>query len=300
MLTKPVFLTKVMFATLLIALSGVLYGFLGYLGTAIMQDNHMSISCMLFWRFFIAGLWMLIFVYKNHLTKNIAAVDNRVLAFMFLLSAAGYGGSTGFYFIASQSIGTGLAMVIFFSYPIAVAGLSWIIHRHKLAIETLFTLILMIIGLFLLRDTSGDAFSVNGLIFGILSAICYAAYMIGSKRYSSAAIDSNILTMVVCFGSAFIFLIISVADGKFVIPTSLMTWAYLLAFGTLITAVPIQLMLEGLKYVSATRASIISVLEPLVTLIVGMIFLHETVTYVQLAGGFLILGSAIVVQFQKV
>jgi drug/metabolite transporter (DMT)-like permease len=47
------------------------------------------------------------------------------------------------------------------------------------------------------------------------------------------------------------------------------------------------------------RASIISVLEPLVTVVVGIILLNESISNVQLIGGLLILSSALVVQFQK-
>lgn len=290
---------KITHASLLIALSGVLYGFLGYLGTYMVNDN-MSISCMLFWRFFVAGLWMMIFVVKDLAQREKMPLNHTVLTMMFLLSAAGYAGSSGFYFVSSQEIGTGLAMVIFFSYPIAVALYSWLVHRHKMTWQTLATLLLMFIGLILLHDFSGQGLSLTGLFFGILSALSYALYIIGSKKFSTVAINSNILTMIVCFGCALIFLILSLTSNSFILPQSTGSWASLLTLGVLVTAVPIQLMLKGLKHVSATRASIISVLEPLVTVIVGLIFLNESVTYLQFIGGFLILSSAIFIQFQKI
>ncbi len=287
-------------ASLLIALSGVLYGFLGYLGTYMVNDN-MSISCMLFWRFFVAGLWMTIFVVKDlAVREKNTLLDRSALTIMFLLSAAGYAGSSGFYFVSSQEIGTGLAMVIFFSYPIAVALHSWLVHRHKMTWQTLSTLLLMFTGLILLHDFTGQGLSFSGLLFGILSALSYALYIIGNKKFSTVAINSNILTMAVCFGCAIIFLILSLHSNDFILPQSTSAWVSLLALGILVTAVPIQLMLNGLKHVSATRASIISVLEPLVTVIVGLIFLNESVTNLQFIGGFLILSSAIFIQFQKI
>lgn len=44
-------------AALLIALLRILYGFMGYFGINILKENF-SADAMLFWRFFIAGLWM--------------------------------------------------------------------------------------------------------------------------------------------------------------------------------------------------------------------------------------------------
>ncbi len=292
-------LNKTNQACLLIALSAVLYGFMGYLGTYMLNDN-MSIPCMLFWRFAVAAMWMMIFVIKDIITQEKITLNPQVLILMFLLSAAGYSGSSGFYFVSSQSIGTGLAMVIFFSYPIAIALYSWLVHRHSMSIQTLLTLLLMFAGLILLHDFSGHSLSLNGLLMGILSALSYALYIVGSKKFANIDMNSNLLTMIVCFGSACLFLILSLTTHSFSLPQSIGSWLSLLALGIFVTAAPIQLMLNGLKQVSATRASIISVLEPLITVIVGIILLNESVTTLQFIGGFLILSSAIFVQFQKI
>lgn len=298
-MTPKLGLSPITQACLLVALSAILYGFMGYLGTYVINDN-MSIICMLFWRFAIAGTWMMIFVIKDIITQEKINLQPHVLVIMFLLSAAGYSGSSGFYFVSSQSIGTGLAMVIFFSYPIAIALYSWLVHRQPMSIQTLLTLLLMFVGLILLHDFTGHLLSIHGLFMGLLSAFSYALYIIGSKKFAHIDVNSNLLTMIVCFGSACLFLILSLSSHTFIFPQSTISWLSLLVFGIFVTAIPIQLMLNGLKHISATRASIISVLEPLITVIVGIILLHESVTLFQFIGGFLILSSAIFVQFQKI
>lgn len=292
---------KILQASLLVALSGILYGFLGYLGTKIIHEN-LSISTMLFWRFLVAGLWMLLFVMKNHLKTNSVNFNAKILFFTFLLGAIGYSGSSGFYFLACRYTGTGLAMVIFFSYPIIVSLYTWIAHREGLSIATISVLIAMTIGLFLLQSPSPGtwqpAINFIGILFGLLASVSYAIYVIGSKKFSSRLIDSNLLTMVVCFSCALLFLMISIATKSFAIP-SIKSWGYILALGVLVTALPIQLMLEGLKHISSMRASIISVLEPLVTVLVGVGLLNESISKVQMLGAVLILSSAILVQFHK-
>ena len=254
---------------------------------------------MLFWRFLIAGTWMLPFVLKKHAAEKVLHMDKRILIAMFILGAIGYAGSSGFYFIATRYTGTGLSMVIFFSYPIVIALFSWIIHRKKLNKGIIFTLILMTTGLFLLQNSSERLFSLVGIFFAVAASVCYAFYIIGSKRYSSISIDSNTLSMVVCYGCAFLFLILAIATHTLNFPPTLKSWLYLIALGILVTALPIQLMLEGLKHVSSMRASIISVLEPLVTVFVGLLLLNESISGLQTIGVAIILGSAIMVQFQK-
>ena len=282
----------------LVALSAILYGFLGYLGTRVL-DQSMHINTMLFWRFIIAAGWLSLFCLKNTFLKPAPSFRNwEVVMMMFLLGAVGYAGSSGFYFVASQYTGTGLAMVIFFSYPVLVALISWLLRQQKLDYKLLIILAIMMIGLILLNDSSAPHMSLVGIIAGLMAATCYAFYVVGSKHFSTQ-MDATFLALVVSMGSAAIFLSLSLAAGEFFIPYEMKTWIDLLALGILATAIPIQLMLQGLKLISSLKASIISVLEPLVTLMVGIIFLHEGFTLWQALGGVLLLMGAMAAQYQS-
>lgn len=290
---------KIFQASLFVAISGILYGFLGFLGVHILSSSF-SLATMLFWRFCIAGLWIfLVTLVKNSKEDPLHFVSKRSLILMFFLGAIGYAGSSGFYFLASEYTGTGLAMVIFFCYPIIVAFFSWMLHNKKITRSTFVALVIIIAGLFFLRYSSVNSLSMLGILFGILSAVCYAFYVMGSKHFSSMTKDSNVLTMMVCFGCSFLFLILSISSNSFEIPHTLKSWEYFMALGVLATALPIQLMLVGLKHISSMRASIISVVEPLVTVLVGIFLLGESISHLQLLGVAIILGGALVVQFQR-
>jgi len=254
---------------------------------------------MLFWRFFIAGIWISFFVIKDFDKNKFKQTHFRSLLYMFFLGAIFYACASELYFIASPYIGTGLAMVIFFSYPILVALISWILKENHFNLVSIFMLAFMCGGLFLLQDNSNNKFDIAGISLALLSSLGYALYVIGSKKISSLTIDTKLLTTAVCFGCAFIFLIISLFTHTLAFPHTLKNCLLLLAFGILSTAIPIQLMLIGLRYISSIRASIISVLEPLVTLLVGIALLHESISHMQLLGAFIILASALFVQFQK-
>jgi drug/metabolite transporter (DMT)-like permease len=289
---------KILRASILVIISAVLYGFLGLLGTRVI-DNNMSISTMLFWRFFSAGLWIIIFIVWQGFKGTLDYPPRKTVSKMFMLGAIGYAGCSGFYFLASQYIGTGLAMVIFFSYPIIVALTPCILHRQKLNTGIALTLVIMMAGLFLIHHSSSVEMNFFGIFYSIINAICYAYYVMGSKKLSSAKMNSNIFTFMVCMGSAFVFLVLALGTHSFVFPTTLKSFWYVVALGVVATALPIQLMLEGLKYISSLRASIISVLEPLVTLIVGIIVLNEAVSTLQIVGSILIIGSTLLVQFNR-
>ncbi len=96
-----------------------------------------------------------------------------------------------------------------------------------------------------------------------------------------------------------VFLSIILIRHEFIFPNSYKEWFYISALGIIATALPIQLLLEGLKHIHASKVAVLSVLEPVVTLIVGITALHESTSTLQLTGAIIILLSAVIIQFER-
>ncbi len=286
-----------LWATLLVALSGILYGFMGCLGTQII-NTHMSISNMLFWRFLVAAIWIGGFSLIKPSELSLKSIDKRLFLKIFLLGAIFYSGGSAFYFLACQYTGTGLAMVIFFSYPIFIALFAIFIHKWKIDKYALFSLIGIVLGLLLIKGQGGNSVNMVGIVFAIISALSYAVYVFSSKKTTSS-LPSTLVTLIVCLGCSFLFFLASIFTKSISIPQTQTAWFYILVLGIFATAVPIQLLLEGLRYLSPLKTSILSVLEPVVTLIVGAILLDESVSILQSIGIIIVLMSAILIQFER-
>lgn len=284
-------------AILLVALSGILYGFMGYFGINILKE-HFSVETMLFWRFFIAGLWMFAYALFKHEKFITGWAQSKTLSLPFVISAICYAGSSGFYFLACKHTGTGLAMVIFFSYPVFVAAFAWIQNNWKINKYSAASLLAIVFGLLLLKGNDKSSISILGIILAMASAFSYALYVFRSKRMINTT-HSSYFTIIICLNCAAVFFVISVITHSFALPTTLHSWGYILAISILATAIPIQLLLEGLKIISPLKASIISVLEPVVTLMVGITLLSESITSLQILGVLVLLIGAIVIQFSR-
>lgn len=283
--------------TILVALSGMCYGLMGYLGTRLLQ-NDFSVANMLFWRFFVAMCCMLFatFVFR----KNVVFKTDHKKSFFktILIGVLSYSGTSAFYFLACEHIGTGLAMVIFFSYPVFVTlfGLlkdEWQINKYVIA-----SLATVMIGLLCLKGHGENALNLIGILLSIVSALFYATYVYTSRN-NAKEIDSSLLTLLICFGTSTIFFIVAYTTHTFSVPNTLSEWLDILAVGIIATAVPIQLLLDGLKYISPVKACILSVLEPVVTVLVGFALLHETMSFMQAVGVMIVLIGAILIQFEK-
>jgi drug/metabolite transporter (DMT)-like permease len=272
--------------TILVALSGMLFGMMGFTGTKII-NFHFSVENMLFWRFLIATLCLCFstVLFRPAICKPTANLSSVIKVFIF--SALTYSGASGFYFLASDYIGTGLAMVIFFCFPVFVTLFAWTLGTWKMNKLALMALLAVVSGLFLLKGSGAETLDQAGIIWAIVAALCFAAYVYGSQR-TTQYFDSGLLALLVCFGNTLVFLAISLYTHSFVFPTSWEAWFYICAIAIIATALPIQLLLDGLKYISPVKASILSALEPVVTM-----------SYTQTIGVMVVLLGAILIQFER-
>lgn len=283
--------------TMLVILSGLLFGWMGFFGTRLIKSDF-SVENMLFWRFLAAAAWILGWMMITRKKKSNNSLNYIEFIKIFFFGAMSYSGASAFYFLASEHIGTGIAMVIFFSFPVFVSFFAWVSGTWKLNKIAVIALTAVMMGLTLLKGNGEMSLSLTGISLAIVASFCFAVYVFGSQ-HTTKGLDSRMLTLLVCVGNALVFLVLSLCFHKMVFPISWQAWFYICALGIIATALPIQLLLDGLKYISPVKASILSVLEPVVTMLVGMLMLNESMTWLQSTGIIIILLGAILIQFER-
>ncbi|MCS5711613.1 EamA family transporter [Candidatus Berkiella aquae] len=275
---------------LLALFSGLLYGLVGYFGVKLI-DLDFSIAGMQFWRFFISAITVgFVLIYQNNTIKE----SKTVLFKTFTLGGLFYSVSAGIYFVACQYIGTGPSMVVFFTYPAFVMLINWILFKQAMPKIYFLAICLIILGMSLLVDMSEFKADALGIAIAVLSGICYAGYIVSSKNLKVSPIIS---TLMVSLGCATACLVYALWDKNFSLPTSYQQWAYIVAFGTITTAIPMLLFLEGLKRISSEKASILSVSEPVFVVIFGIVLLEESIELPKVVGIATILSGAILTLF---
>ncbi|GGI75494.1 DMT family transporter [Legionella impletisoli] len=271
-------------------LSGFLYGFLGYFGMSVIHSG-MSPSTMLFWRFLISSVVMLIVIFPT--LKRIS--DSKYdLLITFLGGAGFYSLSTLLYFIAAGYIGSGLAMVIFFTYPVILMVINYFLFRQTIPAPYYLAIIMILVGMTLLVDWHEMRMDLIGIAFGLVSAFFYAGYLALSKQIQASP---NMSAFMLSSGCSVAFLLFSLFQGSFIIPTQYSVWANLIGVGIISTAVPILLLLYSLKLISSDKAAILSVLEPVFVVIFGFILLGETLYLKHVIGITIVLSGALLTLF---
>lgn len=286
------FLSHEQKGSLFAILSGLLYGFLGYFGITIMAADF-SITTMQFWRFAISSLAVCVML----LPKLKSIKEDRIeIIKAFFLGAFPYAGSAIIYFFAAEYIGTGLSMVIFFTYPAFVMVLNYIFYKTKILKIYFLALFMIAIGMVMLIDIYAVRLDIAGIGLGLLSAVFYAGYMVFSKKNRISPLVS---TLMVSLGCTITSLVISLQGSSFAVPSTLSVWMNVFGMGIICTAIPILFLLQAMEYLTSEKASILSVLEPVFVMIFGVLLLGEKVSIMQTLGILTVLSGAVLTLFSE-
>lgn len=260
---------------------------MGYFGANLINSG-LSVYNMVFWRFCASTLCMMIILLPKY---RMVAQTGREGVKILVYGAIFYSPSTILYFMASRYIGTGLAMVVFFVYPAIVMTLNIILYKARILKIYYLALGMLMAGIICLADMKGFTFDPTGIVLAILSAVFYAFYILVSKK---VVVQPGASTLMVCAGCMITCFIGANIDSSFHIPVGLENWLNIICMAVICTALPIVLLLCGLKYISSEKASMLSVLEPVFVVLCSTMLLGETITLIQLIGIIAVLSGALI------
>ncbi len=243
-------------------------------------------------RFILAslGLW-LILRYRNLSPK----VGIKAGIYLCLLGIAGYGLMSAAFAASLNYLSAVMLSLLFYSYPAIVTLLSFLIGVEAFDWKKGLALAISFTGLFLILKVSFADISLTGLLLGLAASILYATYLLASNRILKE-VNSIVATTYVCSAAAITFMLTSFFTGEFITTLPIKGWLILLSIAFFSTIVGILGCFIGLNLIGPSNTAIISTAEPFITVVLSVLLLSEKLTFVQLVGGLLILGSILLLQ----
>jgi drug/metabolite transporter (DMT)-like permease len=223
--------------------------------------------------------------------RRIPFPSGRVLLGLILMGGLGYVGQSLAYFTALTMVSAGLVALLLYLYPAIVTVLSAILFKERLTPVKIGALLLALLGTALTVQPGGGGRTL-GIILGIAAAIIYSIYILVGSRLMprTGAIASSTTVML---AAAIVYLGIVAVHGP-TFPKTTPGWIAIFAIALVSTVLPIVTFFAGLSRIGPTRASTISTFEPVVTVILAALILGESISALQLLGGFLILVAAVI------
>jgi drug/metabolite transporter (DMT)-like permease len=206
------------------------------------------------------------------------------------------------YFFAIHRLDIGIALLIQYVAPLLVALWARFVFREAVRRRIWAALVLSLGGLALIVEIwHGGRLSGPGVAACALAAVTYAAYVLIAERGVRARDPISLSAWGFFFATVFW----TLAAPWWSFPTArvdddvsllgnlasshLPVWALLLWVVVLGAIVPFGLVVGALRHISATRAGITAMLEPVVAIAVAWSWLAESLDQVQLSGAALTL-----------
>ncbi|NBM15560.1 DMT family transporter [Streptomyces sp. GC420] len=195
------------------------------------------------------------------------------------------------YLVALQRISPGLAVLLHYLYPAFVLLLSLAMRHESPSVRILLPLPIALVGMALTVGSPG-AVDVLGVVCAVGCSLVYALYVVLGTTLS-ARLSSQRLTQYVVVLSATALTVFSAPTGRLDFGFHPFGWLVIVAVALVSTAMPIALFFTGSRVIGATQASIISMVEPVVGVVAAWIVLDAGLTWLQLIGGAILVGAAV-------
>lgn len=234
-------------------------------------------------------------------TRSAASLSGRQWIALVVVGLAGYYGASILDFWGLMFISAGLERLILYTYPTLTVLLGVVFFAKQLTRREIFALVLTYAGIAAafahdLNLASDTAAVWTGAALVFASSLSYAVYLAGGGQLIARLGSGRFTALAMAVATAATFLHYLVArpwDEVFRQPWQI----YALAAGMALvsTVIPVFMQSAAIKAIGAGRASMVGMIGPLLTILLGWLLLDESLSLWQLAGaGFVVLGVVLI------
>jgi drug/metabolite transporter (DMT)-like permease len=236
-------------------------------------------------------------------------IGRRELLFVAAFGVLGVALVQLFYFLAIHRLQIGVSLLIQYLGPLLVAVFAHFVLKERVRRRLWVALALALGGLTLVVDLwSGVSLDGLGVLFSLCSAVTFAGYLLFAER----AVGRRDPISLLCYGFLFASVFWAVVQPWWSFPFDvpgrtvsllgnlshlhLPIWALMAWMIVLGTIAPFFLIVGSMRHITATRAGILAMVEPVVASLVAYGWLDETLGATQLVGGAIVLSGIVLAQ----
>lgn len=264
------------------------------------------------WRFLIGAVFAWGWVALSPgARRGLRGMDRRAIVVAVALGVL-YTGNSSTYFAGLETVSASLAALIVYIYPALVAVLSLRVGRRLEGGRAWGALALALAGVALAVgniDVSREALPVPGLVLMVASPIIYSVWIVlaarlsgegrgGVGRDADSGANPTAAGAVMLSATAAAFWLSALAIGRPVLPGEIpgAAWGGIAGVGVVSTFIAVQAFYAGAHRIGAARASIVSTVEPIWTIVLANLLFGELLRPLQLVGGAMILAGVVIAQ----
>ncbi len=279
------------FAMLLILISTLGFSLFPILGKYVFAGGA-SVATVVFGRFAIAALFFwAITIWREGFPR----LPLKTWLTLWGMGGICYSMQAGLYISSIQYIPASLAALLLYAHPMIITVIAVIFRQEEFSKYKVAGLILSTFGLVLVLGLAIKGINSFGVMLGLGAAFIYANYILIGNRVLKTT-SPLVSTTIISTSAALTYGLIGWPMGALTWNLSWGTWAGIAGIALFSTVIAMLTFFEGIKRIGPTSASIVSMTEPLMTIVLAVILFNENLTLFQAIGGiFVVLGGILAV-----
>lgn len=218
------------------------------------------------------------------------------------LGLIGYYLSSFLDFLGLKYISAGLERLILFLYPTMTVILSALVYKRAISRKILAAMALSYAGIVLvffhdLGMNQGGITLGASLVFA--STLSYSVYLVGAGHAIARIGASRFTAYAMIVASAASLLQFGVTHPLADLNLPLRVYELAIAMAVFSTVLPVFLLSYAIRRIGSGNASLIGSIGPVSTIYMAHLFLHESVSLLQIAGSSLVLAGVIIISINS-
>lgn len=275
------------------AVSALAYGFLVLFGRQAFATGA-SIPTVVGWRFTIASAVLVLVV----LVARRPWGRGRQVWQPLLMGAVVYASQNTLYFYALQRIPAGLTSLLLYTMPAMVVVLDLARRRLRLSVPLVVAVLLALFGVGATMLGPIGTLSAAGVAAGLLSAVVFTVYYVAMDTLP-ADTDWVASSALVCCGTAFSQVGVGVLTGTFDPTPGPTMFLAVVPMALVCTVLALSLLMTGVRWAGASVAAVVSCLEPVSSVVIGVSALGDPFGPPQAVGAAMVVAAVVVISRQR-
>jgi drug/metabolite transporter (DMT)-like permease len=268
---------------LLILISAVSFGFMPIFAK-LAYEVGVGVDELLFVRFLIAFLIMGGILVG---TRRFTIPTGRDLIALIALGSLGYFLQSTLYFTSIVYSPVPIAALLLYTYPVFVTAGAFALGWEKITRNLIAIFAVALVGLLLVANPFGNPVGF-GVILALGASITYTLYILGGTRVLGR-VKGDVGAFYVIGAASVSFALDGVLTGSIHLNWGFEAWFWVAMTSVVCTVIAITAFFLGLAKIGPSKASLISLVEPVTSVLASTWLFGNVLTLSQWFGGLLIL-----------
>jgi drug/metabolite transporter (DMT)-like permease len=248
---------------------------------------------LLFFRYFIAAIALGIVIKTRGTRTGKTVIEKGDYRYLFFIGIVGYCLSVGAQIFGTKYAGASVASLINSMNPVCIILFAVLILRERLTVNKVIAVAAAVTGAYIILGGAGPGGAAIGVVLSVVSVLFWALSSVFARRvmqkYDPVVFTTlGIVIAMACTLPAAAIEMATVPHGEIFTLTNVLCLLYL---GVVCTALPNVLWNKSLSMIEASTCSLFYPIQPLVSVLMGILILGERLDLKFVIGAILIIGG---------